>query len=363
MKQSRLVLRMVFAILLIGTQSTGAGSESLPPVEAGRWEEVVKEEFNELQLLQPPLWREDNPDDATPFSDNGTFFRKKNPAFTPPSGYRISAPLGKNGLLAIESYSRIKKDPKSLFDIVEDPAHPGNRVLRIASPEHTDGTILHTGALGSRYQICARVGYMNFGTGEGDNGYSGGERGGPWVDSDATEENGFYFGAIYRSKPMPHNNIFAHHQRILFIDSDNNKEGWTAIWDPGKEEFVKSGAHPVMMVAVDGRGEETEEYGPPFLSYAAGKWQESGKILAVDAYKKDTWYTVCFTRMDNRISIKISGDFRYGGNKTYEAIQKDTSRVFHFNDPHYWFLGDPHTNYYEGMMLVDDVALRIWKAK
>lgn len=339
------------------TSSAAASSE----LGKGEWIQVGHETFDALFFPKPPAWREDAPDEATPFSDKGAFFRRQNRSFLPPQGYRISAPFGKEGFLALESYSRTKKDPKSLFETVEDPAQPGNSVLRITSPEHTDGTILRTEALGNRYQICARVGYMNFGVGEGKNGYDGGETNGPWLQGDATEENGFYFGAIYRSKPMPHNNVFAHHQRIFFIDSDNNTGNWTAIWNDKTGTFVQSGVHPVIMAVMDGRGEEKEEYGPPFLCYAAGEWQESGKIRAVDAYKENSWYTVCLTRIDRRISLKISGEFQYGGKRTYEAVLNDTSYVFHFGDPHYWFLGDPHTNYYEGTLLVDDVILRLWK--
>ena len=329
----------------------------------GKWIEVGHEAFDQLDFMEPPSWRVDIPDNATPFSDDGIFFHRHNPNFTPPHGYRLSAPLRKNGFLILESYSRKQKDPKELFRIVEDPAQLGNRVLRIASPEHTDGTILRTDALGTRYQICARVGYMNFGTGEGSNGYDDTEQNGPWLEGGATDENGFYFGAIYRSKPMPHNNVFAHHQRIFFMDSDNNTGEWTTLWDPSREAFIKSGSHPVMMVASDAQGMEKDEYGPPFLSYSAGEWQESGKIRAVDAYKENTWYTACFTRIDNRSSMKISGDFKYGGNRTYEAIVDNGNLIFHFNDPHYWFLGDPHINYYEGSLLVDDVVLRIWKTE
>lgn len=343
--------------LLVVAQPKGLAQGQKP---SGEWAEM-RETFQTLQFKQPLLWRPDVQGEETPFSDNGSFFRKRNPQLKPPQGYRLSASLS-NGFLTLESYSQNQKDPKSLFDIVPDPADPQNRVLRISSPEHTDGTLLRTEALGNRYQICARVGYMNFGTGEGLNGYTGGERSSPWVDGDATEENGFYFGAIYRSKPVPHNNILAHHQRILFMDSDNNTEGWTSIWDPAREEFVKSGVHPVMMVAVDGRGEETDEYGPPFLCYAAGEWQEPAKIRAVDAYKENTWYTVCITRIDQRCSMKITGDFKFGGNRSYEATFNNGDLLFHFNDPHYWFLGDPHINYYEGSLLVDDVVLRVWSA-
>ena len=334
-------------------------SSSSPP--EGKWVVVGREDFQRLSFARPPGWIPDQPESASRFSDNGAFFHEHESEFRPPQAYRLSAPFGSNGFLALECYSLKKRPLKQMADIVPDPADPGNSVLRLASPDHTDGNILRlTQPLGQRYRICARVGYMRFGTGNGLNGYHGDESSGPWIDGEAVDENGFYFGAIFRSLPRPHNNLWSHHERIFFIDSDNNREGWTSIWDSRSGDFKRSGRHPVVIGMVDQRENDGDPEGPRFSSYAAGHWQERYSIRAVDAYQENTWYTVCYTRFDDRYTLSISGDFQYGGRTTYEVAIRDARAVPDFHGPHYWMMGDPHINYYEGSLLVDDVTLSTW---
>jgi len=325
-----------------------------------RWREVAREDFEQVTFLSPPAWRPDVPDAQDRYGDDGAYFHKVDPSFKPPHGFRTSAAFGPEGVLTIESYSRVQKEMASLFQVVDDPDAAGNRVARLASPDHTDGTLIRTtNPLGTRYQICARIGHINFGTGDGTNGYHGFERAEPWLQEPATTENGVYLGAIYRSVPRPHNNIWAHHARIAFIDTDNNTDGWTAIWDSKTRSFFNSGWHPLVMAVLDGRHSADEVTGPPILSYAGGAWGEPGEIVAADAYKENAWYTVCFTRWDDRFTMQLSGDFRLGSQTTYEAVVDDARAVFHFQDPHYWCAGDPHINYYEGDVLIDDIVLRL----
>lgn len=304
-------------------------------------------------------WAPDQPDDRSAFSDNGAFFRNQDPNFKAPSGYRLSVPMN-NGFLTLESYSRTQKDPQTLFSIVSDPQSPENRALQIRSPDHTDGTLLRTtNALGSHYQICARVGFIDFGTGDGANGYDGQEKNGPWTQGDgsAGNENGCYLSAIYRSVPKPHNNVLAHHERLAFIDTDNNTEGWTSIWDAASKRYFKTGWHPIMIGMAAAQTEDSDENGPAFRSYAAGGWNKPGQLFAVDAYKEGIWYAICMKRSGNRFTMRLSGDFRYGGQTSYEAVMEDVRPVMEPEKPQYWLLGDPHINYYEGSVLVDDITL------
>ncbi len=349
----------------LSTPATSLPALSLPVARiASTNPGTYRESFDRLTFRKPPVWQDDTPDRTSRFADNGEYFYERDPSFAFPQGYRISAPFGQDGFLTIESYSQTKKDPKELFDIVTDPVDPTNRVLRIASPEHTDGTIIRTTKpLGTRYEVCARIGSINFGTGDGLNGYQGGESSTPWLGGPAVYENGFYFGGIVRSAPAPHNNVLLHHERIFFIDSDNNLEGWTSIWDPETRSFIRSGWHPIVMGAVDAQHAASDENGPPVWTFAGGAWNRPGDLLAADAYKEQTWYTACFIRRDDRFTMRISGDFRMGGKTTYEALLTDTSGIYQYQAPHFWFLGDPHINYYEGSLLVDDVTVHIDPAR
>ena len=351
---------------------TAPGPSSAPPapprkVDVARCPQGCREDFEQLRFLDPLTWTHDEPSasardlppDALAFADDGEYFRTGHPSFAPPAAWRLSARFGPAGTFRLDAYSRTQKDPSQLCTVVEDPARPGNHVLRLASPAHTDGVIVATdNSLGERYQMCARVGYMDFGTGDGLNGYHGDEENEPWRSGDgrAVTENGFYFGAIVRSPPRPHNNVLAHYTRIAFMDSDNNTESWTQIWT-GRLGFFRSGWNPVMLGVVDGAGAALGADGMPFASYAGEQWNKPGEPLAADAYLEHRWYTACFTRAGARLTLRISGEFRYGGQRTYEATVPAEMTIFGLADPNYWFAGDPHINYYEGSLLLDDLSL------
>lgn len=331
--------------------------------------------------------------DPTPFADDGSYFRAK--GITPPTTYRASSPIGRDGWLTVESASRSSAGPPSdLAQTVLDPAGGTNRVLRVRSPAHTDATIVRpTKALPEAYRVSVRVGFPSFGDGKpGKNGYdTGNETAEPWsANTSAVDQNGFYWLTILDTLPRPHNNTWIHHHRKVVVDSDNHSPPWMQIWNG--TSFVDSGEHPIMLFAIDGRGPGgNEQIGKPFLSYSAGAWQPSGAIRAVDAYKPRTWYTVTITRKSGFFTISLEGEFAFGGQKKYEAtIDAAEKCVFHENrpgetaghcvddrswadlgaqHPHWpagegwadWFMfGDPHENYYEGEVYYDDVRLEIW---
>jgi hypothetical protein len=101
----------------------------------------------------------------------------------------------------------------------------------------------------------------------------------------------------------------------------------------------------------------------------------------VDSYLPNEWYTVSLERADGKITMAISGRFKYGGERTYSAsIDLAASCVFHFNQtpetqpaacagkdwpqgaayPDWFMFGDPHENFYEGFVYYDDVKLETW---
>jgi hypothetical protein len=363
-----------------------------PPGPAG-WAVAATESFD-APLPAGAFGPDPVPDDG-PYADGGVFFQRM--GVTPPAAFRASQPVGAGGWLTVEAYTRREGASLSEFaEVVTDPADPSNRVLRIASREHTDGTVVRpTHPLPARYRISLRVGYPSFGDGKkGLNGYDGGERAGPWwPNEDATLQNGFYWLAILDHLPRPHNNTWIHHHRKVVVDSDNHEPPWMEIWDGSR--FVWSGEHPIMLFALDGRRHVDARSGNAFLSYSAGAWQPSGAIRAVDAYVPGTWYRLTIERDGPRYTVSLSGTFRYGGTRTYEAtIDAAEACVWHYpvtpeegalatscedatplptlgpEHPRWpaggvwpdWFMfGDPHVNYYEGEVLFDDVTLEVWR--
>src|SRR3954470_19386378 len=121
---------------------SGGGSGPADGADGGvhGWAIAYKEDFQQTAVPEAAWAPDPFPDDG-PYSDDGAYFRGR--GVVPPAGFRISAPLGTDGWLRIESYTRSSATPfHDLASVTGDPADPANRVLRIASPAHTDGTVI-----------------------------------------------------------------------------------------------------------------------------------------------------------------------------------------------------------------------------
>lgn len=367
--------------------STPPDWDEPPPDDGGTtpspgWQVAWEESFEEGALPQGS-WSPDPVPDDGPFADDGAFFRAQ--GVVPPDAFRTSVPFGTDGWLTAESYTRDAATPfEALLSVVPDPSGAPGHVLRLASPAHTDATVIRsTEPLPDRYRISLRVGFAQFGDGKpGLNGYSSGdELAGPWhPDAKATAQNGFYWLTILDALPRPHNNTWIHHHRKVVIDSDNNTPPWMEMWNGSG--FELSGEQPVMMIALDGAAPVSDVSGNPFYSYSASEWQPSGAVRAVDAYLPNEWYTASIERADGKMTLTLSGRFRYGGERTYSAtIDLADACVWHFNQtadegqaacegpqwpkgaafPDWFMFGDPHNNYYEGLVYYDDVKLETWR--
>lgn len=349
---------MLLALLLACGKGAPTAPAPAPAPDAGPGLIVLYREDFESLAAPRAAWQQDTFPDDGPYSDNGAYFRAK--GVVPPQAFRATVLFGASGWLTAESYTR--SDGAAFterFAVVVDPANPKNHVLRIASPAHTDATVIRPSQpLPARYRISLRIGFADFGDGVPPNGYKDGETAEPWLPDDATTQNGFYWLAILDSMPRPHNNVWIHHHRKVVLDSDNNVPPWMEIWDGAA--FHPDGRHPLMMFALDAARPEHEIYGPPFISWSAGAWQPSGAIRAVDAYLPREWYRASIERSGDKFTLEASGRFKYGGETTYRATI-DASSAFHAAGFPDWFMfGDPHNNYYQGSVYYDDVQLETW---
>lgn len=101
-----------------------------------------------------------------------------------------------------------------------------------------------------------------------------------------------------------------------------------------------------------------------FLPYAKLEavilqWHGCVRCL-LDAYIDREWYKVCISRFSERYTLSIEGNFKYGGHINYESrISRD--KVFHAEEsfPDFFMIGDPHINFYQGDVYVDDVTLEV----
>jgi hypothetical protein len=362
-----------------------------PPAATPGWVTVASEDFEHADLGSP-AWHPDPVPDDGPYADGGSFWTAR--GVTPPAAHRLSQPFGAGGWLTAESYTRDAATPfSSLLSVVPDPADPSNKVLRLASPRHTDATVIRSSEpLPERYRVSLRVGFAKFGDGlPGLNGYPAPADAGPWrPDVSASTQNGFYWLAILDAMPRPHNNTWIHHHRKLVMDSDNDYPAWMETFDGHR--FVKDGEHPATMLAIDGQGPRAALTGEPLLPYGGGAWQPSSTARAVDSYLDGEWYRASIERDGTVVTLEMSGRFRHGGLTTYRAtIDAAAHCVWHYNRsaaedasacvdasslpeapghaawpagatwPDWLMFGDPHVNFYAGEVYYDDVKLEVWR--
>lgn len=64
--------------------------------------------------------------------------------------------------------------------------------------------------------------------------------------------------------------MWIHHHRKVVIDSDNNQEAWSEIWNGS--QFVKSGFHPVFTLVHSQEGPGYDLTGKPYIPFAGGTW-------------------------------------------------------------------------------------------
>tara|TARA_R110001583_G_scaffold70489_2_gene199494 strand:+ start:2533 stop:3663 length:1131 start_codon:yes stop_codon:yes gene_type:complete len=365
------VIILQYALISCSEDSSTNGQKSTFSVK----EKSITENFETFLFKTPPTWLLDNLVYDGPYSEIGEYYQE-NKIF-PPREFRTSVPIGEDNWLVAEIYTRTE-NPILLdyIDIKDDPESTNNKVLKISTPKHTDGVVLRSkNPLPAKYRITLKIGYASYGDETPLNGHDvGNEMAEPWVDSSSVGHNGFYWLAITDTQPRPHNNIWLHHHRKFVIDSWNRK-GFN---------------NTVNVIALDGKSETHQAYGKKFISYVDNKWQ---RVLntPLDYYLDNEWYTVTFTRTPLFYEFSIHGKFKNAGIKTYKNkinIRKEC--IYHYNQtieelspscvdnrsqtfmnkefeawpinsayPEYFMLGEPHINYYEGSVLIDDISLEV----
>lgn len=331
--------------------------------------------FDDFPFYDVPEWRYDVAEYQGPYSESGEYYQEQN--IVAPAAYRNTIDIGKGNWLVAELYTRTA-DPIILdyLDVALDPRNSNNQVLKISTPDHTDGVVLRSkNPLPPKYRISLKIGFANYGNNSKLNGYNdGNESAEPWRKLSSVGHNGFYWLAILDSPPKPHNNIWIHHHRKFVIDSWNRKNF----------------NHTVNVIALDGKSETHPAFGKKFISYVDGRWQKISDI-PVDYYLPNEWYSVTFTRTALYYEYAIEGRFKNAGQTIYtDRINYREYCIYHYNQtpeelvpdcidnsqqvfsgesftawpngsayPEYFMFGEPHINYYEGSVLVDDIIFEV----
>ncbi|MCJ8320342.1 MAG: hypothetical protein MJK12_11960 [Colwellia sp.] len=365
-----LVLNITLLLML------GCSEDSIDSIESKNTKHKYVEHFEGFPIVDNGSWVRDIAVYDGPYSESGEFYQKTGTSI--PDAYRNSISLGETGWLNVEIYTRTK-EPIILdyIDTIQDPLNPANQVIKISTPAHTDGVIIRSkNPLPKYYKISLKIGFASYGNESPLNGYdSGDEMATPWRELSSVGHNGFYWLAIFDKKPIPHNNIWSHHHRKFVIDSWN-REGAN---------------NSINVIALDGVSETSELFGKKFISYVEQRRWDKQQNVPLDYYLSNQWYEVTFTRTDSFYEFSIKGQFKNGGYTTYQGrIDYKKECVFHYNQsieeqntacvdhrtkkylgkkftswpmnsfyPDYFMLGEPHINYYEGSVLVDDMILEV----
>jgi len=335
---------------------------------------IMIENFEKLPFSSIPQWVSDPYENTGPYTESGEYYLQLN--IQPPEAFRNSIPLGQNNWLSAEIYTRTKEPILiDYLDIVQDPSNANNNVLKLSTPEHTDAVILRPHKpLPAKYELSFKIGFINYGDKSKLNGYNvGNEMAEPWRKGSSVGHNGVYWLAIMDQQPQPHNNIWSHHHRKFVIDSWNRADNHNT----------------VNVIALDGTSNTDEAFGKKFISYVNNDWKKVADT-PVDNYLANEWYTVTFKRTSLFYQFSISGIFENAGQKTYHnKINLRSNCVYHYNQtpeelntacvdnrtqtfldktftswpmnssyPDYFMIGEPHINYYEGNVLIDDISLK-----
>jgi len=175
----------------------------------------------------------------------------------------------------------------------------------------------------------------------------------------------------------------------VVMDTDNNNPAWSKMWDPGRNAAVTDGSHYISMIWLNGEDFGNERTGNQFVSYTPGGWKYDPTF--VDKYIDGESYVFTIERVGDSYALSVSGNFYYGGRRTYSATRRwrDDPVTWHYNRmpdeyapaqwnqtrsyggqpyqtwpegssyPDYFFFGDPHINYYEGSAEYDDLKLYV----
>ncbi|SEL79985.1 hypothetical protein SAMN05216262_1231 [Colwellia chukchiensis] len=374
-KNSALVLGFILIILFGCSEPELVYNEAKDNNSLHALAKINLQNFDDLPFYEVPKWRYDIAQYQGPYSESGEYYQEKN--IIAPPAFRNTVDIGKGDWLVAELYTRTA-DPIILdyLDVTTDPKDPDNQVLKISTPEHTDAVVLRSKhPLPPKYRISLRIGFANYGDDTALNGYSdGNETAEPWRQLSSVGHNGFYWLAILDSPPRPHNNVWMHHHRKFVIDSWN------------RDKFQNT----VNVIALDGKSATHPVFGKKFISYLDGRWQKISDV-PVDYYLPNEWYTVTFTRTALYYEFAIEGRFKHAGQTIYtDRIDYRKNCIFHYNQtpeeltpncinnthnvisgksftdwprgsayPEYFMLGEPHINYYEGSVLVDDISLEL----
>ncbi len=190
--------------------------------------------------------------------------------------------------------------------------------LKVESPANSDGFIIRTtDALPPFYRIRVDIGEVNFDVSNSDK-----------------DENGMYFIVISDEPGEPQSNSWWHTHRKVVMDTDNN------VWRSG-------GEHPIFF------GYYLLNDSLRFYNKQSAKWSPDWRAAA--NYQQGGWYTFELEKTETYYILRVydhaSQTFLAQSNIPIDQVKGGSTT------PDYLAIGDPHTNYYTGSALIDNLRI------
>ena len=200
--------------------------------------------------------------------------------------------------------------------------------------------IRSTEILPDEYKLRTKIGYINYDLAN----YEQADYDHPDFNTHGGYyENGMYFLTITDDTCSGNEcaEDWWHYHRKMVIDVDNHLNR------PSGETF-----HPVFMVYM---APETNSGGNLLRTWDGSAWDDTEWNWNVAyTYEYDTWYYAELEKKDDQIILRLYDD-------NQEILEETTpvslDQVFAMDVPGYLYLGEPHTDDYEGDVRIDEITL------
>jgi hypothetical protein len=202
--------------------------------------------------------------------------------------------------------------------------------------------IRSTNILPDEYKIRTKIGYINYDLGN----YEQEDYDHPdFNDHEGRYENGMYFLTLTDDTCSGNEcaEEWWHYHRKMVIDVDNHID-----YVGGPETY-----HPVYMVYMS---PDTNSGGNLLRTWDGAVWDSSAWNWNVAyTYEYDTWYYAELEKLDSHIVLRLYDE-------SYNMIEETTpvslDKVHAMDNPiEYLYLGEPHTDDYEGDVRIDEITL------
>lgn len=204
------------------------------------------------------------------------------------------------------------------------------------------GLIRSQAVLPDEYKIRTKIGYINYDLSN----YEQADLDNPDFDTHLGYlENGMYFLTITDDTCSGGQcaEMWWHYHRKMVIDVDNHLDYPTG-------ETI----HPIYMVYM---APETNEGGNLLRTWTGSYWDESPWNWNVaHTYDYNTWYYAELEKKGGQIVLRL---YDADQNIIQETTPVSLDKIFAMDVPEYLYLGEPHTDDYEGDVRIDEITLLV----